>query len=596
MNVAIVVGTHDLAAKEWQPNLIDPYVWQPRTILCTCYDRRLLQQAGKLGVTVPACHPECPYEVQRHACKGKITIYQYNHLYLNKGERLAHADLIIIDENPLGVLLQEHSATHYELRDLIDHIQQGARPDAALPLLVALLRVGNGHTSDSNSLRGADLLMAIERELDTNLATALHAAKTSRYASVAPIVPTSRALPRVPYFLGKLIAALEQALACQQYGNSSLDFGRYSHKQGAWTWYERHPMLQKSFGKPHPPAVIVLDGSAKEQICERLYAPWPVHFVPIETNLSPYVRVIQCLPTPSTRHILRDRSSLERLGRAIANVCVELGVVIDGGVSYEAALPYLHEKFGGTWLHYGGQRGHNELKDTHTFAIVASPTISPNVVLSKAMALWADDAPIDCTWEHVGAGEYVAPDPRLDAVNQLHGLEELRQAAHRCRPILSQEPTTLLIFSPWNFGNFGFSPHYTIVQVPHGNSAAAQEAMSSYQQLRQGQNIQSKLETVVKDYDQQQDMAQMPLTSGLAVDDPQQPLPSSSFDPYSSPSTSASAPTAANDPSSATSWLEFLAHQATADEQKEAQQRSGLLLSFVDHGWLNRTEAAKGGT
>lgn len=62
----------------------------------------------------------------------------------------------------------------------------------------------------------------------------------------------------------------------------------------------------------------------------------------------------------------------------------------------------------------------------------------------------------------------------------MHGLEELRQAAHRCRPILSAEPTTLLIFSPWDISAIGFTPALVITDVPHGNSTNSAQAATQY--------------------------------------------------------------------------------------------------------------------
>ncbi len=165
-------------------------------------------------------------------------------------------------------------------------------------------------------------------------------------------------------------------------------------------------------------------------------------------------------------------------------VCNHLDILIDGGISYLKAEKQLAERLGGTWLHYGGQRGNNALKDARALAIIASPTTPPDAIERKALALWSSDpAPIVCGqagWECVRKGDYRAVDARLEAMSRMHGLEELRQAAHRCRPISSAEPTTLLIFSPWDISAIGFTPSLVITDVPHGNSTNSAQAATQY--------------------------------------------------------------------------------------------------------------------
>jgi hypothetical protein len=88
-----------------------------------------------------------------------------------------------------------------------------------------------------------------------------------------------------------------------------------------------------------------------------------------------------------------------------------------------------------------------------------------------------------------GHGEYSASDPRLQAVSNLHGPEELRQAAHRLRLIRRDTPTTLLIFSPWTLERLGLTPNQIVEQIPHGNSHAAQQGYTDYQQLQASRSL-----------------------------------------------------------------------------------------------------------
>ncbi|KPV53878.1 hypothetical protein SE17_07065 [Kouleothrix aurantiaca] len=109
----------------------------------------------------------------------------------------------------------------------------------------------------------------------------------------------------------------------------------------------------------------------------------------------------------------------------------------------------------------------------------------PDAMLRKAQALWLDDpTPISPATMKRGQGYYVAEDERLQAIIHVLGAEELRQAVHRCRPILSDQQTTLLIFSPWNLAELGLLPNRVISQVPYNNSREAKIGYVKYQQLR----------------------------------------------------------------------------------------------------------------
>lgn len=484
--IAIVVPNHALAGAEWIPRLSNAFVWQSRASVCTCVDRTYLAVAAQLGYAVRPCKPSCPYAAQIDQCRDKIVIYQHNHLYLQDGARLQDVDVVIVDESPLNVMLQERVVDQEDLRALREQIKEGEQNDPALPVVRALLKLTQ--QEKTLCLRGPALRDAVFAALGDHALGIVLAAQQSPFAKLSSLAPTRDLLHTPPLVLGKLLIELVRLL---QYSNqnNSLALGRAQDRRRAWTWYERRMLLKDALATGNAPAVLILDGSADPYINAPLYAPWPVRLVSIDAPLSPTVEVIQCGVTASTRKIVQERAQLERLVRTVAGVCGELGIVLDGGVSYLDAASYLTKQLGGAWLHYGGQRGQNALKDARALAIIASPTASPDVVISKALALWADDPPLDSTFEKVGRAEYRAKDSRLQAMNALHGAEELRQAAHRCRPILSEQTTRLIIFSPWDVTSLGLSPHQIIHEVPHGNSASLANGVAAYQQLREGVQI-----------------------------------------------------------------------------------------------------------
>ena len=471
--VAIAVPSHQIADEEWRTRIHDAFIWQARTKLCTCYPPDYLVAVTAKGYALPECVAGCPYLDQYEQRRGRITIYQHNHLHLNDGELLDGADLVIIDESPLGMLLAEHSIGQDALRRLGNRLAKETTPDPALPLLRALWRVAHTTRRHARSLRGPALRDALTQvlgaeQLEQAIADAGTSHTATRRRKADGITPADQ-LP--PLFFGAMLDALQ---------HDTLAWDGI-----AWRWYERHSLLASRHGKTTAPAVIVLDGSADPLIAERLYAPWPVDVVQIDVPLSPTVRVVQCPITPSTRKIVQDPAQRDRLTRAIAGVCHHLDLVIDGGISYLDSESHFAQELGGNWLHYGGQRGRNDLKDARTLAIIASPTTPPDALERKAEALWQDDpTAIDCTWQHHGQGDWRAADARLEAMNRLHGAEELRQAAHRCRPILCDQPTTLLICSPWDCAALGLAPHTTITQLPYTTSHAAAQAHTAYQQAR----------------------------------------------------------------------------------------------------------------
>lgn len=471
--VAIVAPSHDLAVLEWAQRLEDAVIWQSREKLCTCYPADFLHDIQDKGYVI-TCQPDCPYILQHQQAKGHIVIYQHNHLYLNGGELLAGADLVLIDESPMSALLAEQEATQDELIALANHVAQPsiAPQDPASSLIVALAKVGRKHMQHgtvAHSLRGCDLRVELETVLEYDLRETIATASTSHAAKKQGVLegihPAYTELPRI--FFGSMLDALEA--------------GTLAWTGAKWVWYERHTLLGKLAGKLTGPAVLVLDGSADALLAAQLYKPWPVALVMIDAPLSPLVHVVQCPITFSTRKIVQDPTRLDRVTRAIGGACHQLGITLDAIISYQGAEDYLSRELGAPALHYGGQRGRNDFAAARTLAIIASPTVPPDAIARKAEALWRDDAPpIALESTKVGIAEYTYTDPRLAAMHRLHGPEELRQAAHRCRPILSALPTTLLICSPWELASLDLSPHTTIVQLPYSNSADAEVAWNAY--------------------------------------------------------------------------------------------------------------------
>lgn len=471
--VVIVVGSHAIAEQEWEPRLDDVYIWQPRTQLCTCHDREKLRALPELGYAQPKCQPGCPYGEQAELAAGHIVVYQYNHLFLYDGELLTNADVVIIDESPLSSFLPERSVDIADVERLLAYLDNEC--DAAATFVKALLKAVQGQ----DTLSGRELAERAREAVRGSLDTVLESATTSPVNVIRPAPRANAQVTKLPLqFFGELLKAFEHDL---RHPNSLLHFAA-----GSFTWIERQTLLPALIGKPTAPAVIVLDGSADEQITAQLFRPWPVKVVTIDVPVSPFVQLIQCEKGTSTRKLVQTEAELRRATAKIAAVLNELGLSLDGGITYKQAIEMMGACFGGVWLYYGGQRGKNDLRDADTIAIIGSPTVPPKAIERQAMALWCDDLePIIAEASKVASGYYVPEDSRLKALLDLKTREELRQAIHRIRPILAKRPITILVFSPWELQSLGFPVHQTIIELPHANGAEYKVALAVYQERTQ---------------------------------------------------------------------------------------------------------------
>ena len=482
--VAIVASDHRIAQEEWAPVLSDAFVWKPKTKLCTCYDQEYLKLLSLLGYTLPKCKEECAYQEQYEQRKGKITIYQHNHLHLNNGELLIHSDVIIIDESIFDSLLEERHATQTAIVTLLNKARNITPIDPALLLIQAFDHASQAARKKGKMLLGQEVISLLAETMGgiDKLQDAVKQAKSSSLANPRPLGPKEIPENLMPQFFGKMLEALEHDLENPK-KNGLLSWAQVQGKW-CWSWYKRHTLLGKLEGRLDSPAVLLLDGSANEAVYKKFLSPWEVKQIEIDIPLSPMTTIIQAPTLPSTRRIVHDNNLQERTTRHIAHICNELNLTLDGGITYQDFVPKCKEVFEGKWLYYGNQRGTNALADSSTIALVASPTAPPNAILRKASALYSNEELLDSTWKKVATGYYKAKDPRLEAVNRLHGIEELNQSLHRSRPILATEPTTILVCSPWPLSELNIVPDITVTQTAHGNSSELKQAIEKYKKRK----------------------------------------------------------------------------------------------------------------
>ena len=476
LKVAIFAPTKEIANGEWMPRLTNGYVWQSKIDICQCHDTTLLARCIALGYAVPQCtDPACPYARQAQASYGKQIVYQHNHLHIRDGEKI-EAQLLIIDESPMDALLPNRYVYPKTIKGFITRHPD----DPAVPLLTAALSAMQELPQTINDVRGDMLVDVIEKHLNApnghpTLADAIKQTKRSIFYVAMPAAPDSIE-KMAPQFLYSLLAVLED-------GPDRLSFGRCESGEWGLVWHERKTLALSVYNCLYKPAIIILDGSANKTIYKPLCEPWPLQMVTIDCPVSPFVEIVQVNCTPSTRHVIREEERKAWLARQVAQVANKLGVVIDGGVTFKGATEVMDNLIGGQWLHYGGQRGNNELADVRTIAVVCSPTTPPYAIVRKALALWPDLA---VEWKATGlVGAYEATDERLQAINCLHTLEELRQSIYRARPLTATAPTKLLVFTPWDLKSIGLTPDQTFTAIEHGNSTQAKSALAEYTQRRE---------------------------------------------------------------------------------------------------------------
>ena len=470
--VAIFAPTKEIANNEWMPRLTNGYVWQSKMDACICHDKKFLSACIAMGFAMPECtQPDCPYFHQAQTSYNKQIIYQHNHLHIRDGEKI-DALLLIVDESPMAALLPDRYVYPKTIKGFVTRHPD----DPAVPLLTAIIAATKELPQTMADVRGDALVSAIEKHLEgVTLADAIKQTKCSTFYVAMPSAPDSIE-KMAPQFLYGLLTVLED-------GRDRLSFGRCESGEWGLVWHERKTIALSVYNCLYKPAILILDGSANETIYKPLCEPWPFQMVTIDCPVSPNVEIVQVNCTPSTRHVIREEERKEWLARQVAQVANTLGVVIDGGVTFKAATEVMENRIGGQWLGYGGQRGNNELADERTIAVVCSPTTPPTAMERKALALWPD-LPIE--WKPTGiVGAYEATDERLQALNRLHTLEELRQAVYRARPLTATAPTKLLVFTPWDLKSIGLTPDQTFTAIEHGNSTQAKTALAEYAQRRE---------------------------------------------------------------------------------------------------------------
>ena len=174
-------------------------------------------------------------------------------------ELIKDADVIIVDESPLNALLAEHTVTQGEVQQLAAHLEK--TEDVAAPLVRALAK----SVGAESRLWGAELIAKLDQVLHGTLREAIECARVSP-AVTQPPKPGPRADPaNLPkQFLGRMLATLVHDI---DHPNTLLAYDE------VWTWYEKRPFLKRALSMASPPAMIILDGSANQQISERRMRP-----------------------------------------------------------------------------------------------------------------------------------------------------------------------------------------------------------------------------------------------------------------------------------------------------------------------------------
>ena len=121
--------------------------------------------------------------MQRAEADGKQIIFQYPHLTLRDGDLLDGADPVIVDETPVGALIEANSCTLNEL------LRLGDKGGAVLSQ--ALVKVANAHYH--KVVYGVELIKALRKHIPS-LEEAVAEAQT-RYKPHPPAPTSAEGLP-----------------------------------------------------------------------------------------------------------------------------------------------------------------------------------------------------------------------------------------------------------------------------------------------------------------------------------------------------------------------------------------------------------------
>lgn len=495
LSVAISVPTHSIGIKEWSQKLDDPFIIESRANLCTCHSESYINAAFKYGYYLPSCQPECPYKEQFEKAKGKQVIFQHNHLHLMDGDFLAGFDLVFIDEGIVSCLLPDEQADLQELLKLYNRLHNKQDPEnaKALYLLNILIQAGGKMSKKEKFRIGDEFIEQLLKEagglhsLKKALKQALETPMGQHQRLAAPKEEkTMKTTGRI--FFAQMLKALEHDIRVfeEGTGNPLLAWGSYikgTKTHWGFVWTEKRQLLSNLANRIDSPAVLLLDASAQKEIYEKLLEPWEYKQITIDIPISPMVKIIQCGVFGTTRKAFEQKNR-EQTFRKLMYVHKQLELNPEGAVIFKDAEEDYKTIFGGETLHYGGQRGSNLLSGMESVSIIGSPTVPPDSMLRKAMALYSDEAPISTNRTRVAPGYYKAQDRRLEQINQMHTFEELRQSIHRPRPIRAEKEQTILVVSSWPLEEIGISPHQTVTEMLNGNSSEWKEFLKSLPQKK----------------------------------------------------------------------------------------------------------------
>jgi hypothetical protein len=405
--------------------------------------------------------PNC--EFRRQALRPeRIIAGVHNHVSL--GVSISDFDVAIVDELPLGAFLRPRHIPANAIR------LNGVGPIADMSeRLAALCAAGE-------TIQGWELLDQLGELMDDVYA------QFENFQDALPTIPwVARAedVAKAPYwYLPDLLSLLVQEKA--------------AYDNGATEWLERvvitkHglDLLQRSAPWDGLPShVILLDATGNPSVYKQLldrevevYAPnvrRAGSVYQVVKRLHGIGTVLEVLPgeqDKKAKHQRLSKQGLEALEFCKA-IIQQHGYKTPGCVTFKGAVPEFEAVFGaGRVLHFGAQRGANDLIECDAGFVVGAPQPQDGDIMRSVKILYPYRSKPFCLVEHNGMHPARSEELRtyqyfdergqaqrmvggfwndkdLNAIADVSREQELVQAIHRFRPITREVPVYLLTSVP----------------------------------------------------------------------------------------------------------------------------------------------------
>ena len=424
-------------------------------------------------------HDQCPYWMQFDRDKSWILPNKY--LLTGLLQRKHNSpELVLIDENILGDLLETSKVSLNDLGVFTRFLQAQSLLSSALD---QLLDATSRMMRDTFAEADPNFMISLSRQVEESAGLIRAAAASPEYRAFQELIE-QEPIDRLPP--GHL-ATLLQVMAVEASRGSKNS--RISVENGNIVIRQFHNLEQL---RNYP--VLVLDASAKREICERIFPDREIEM--LTHPVASQAEVIQITNAMLGKGQLNDTKVMDRVITFIRRHAQgRVGIICNQRYRkiFEKKIP------GALVRHYWAIRGTRNFEGCDTLFLVGGPYMKPKDKVKLAEALFYDEDKISQANPKVIKnygmsranqqiyGLYEFSDPRLQAMVDYLETEEMRQAAFRIRPLEGEKRIYVLSNLPIGL------PPTKLITLP-GKNDTRQKYFDYARQLKaEGKRISNRI-------------------------------------------------------------------------------------------------------